>query len=144
MDAVIVVGPPGSGKSTYAREVMNEYKSVREINRDNFRFGVVQPGGSWATWSHNSKDEKMVTSLWKKYFDECVKMGYDLIFTDASYCDPNKTSSLIGKLESLGYKVHTIYMQVSLEECIRRDLIRGKMSVGKEVVEKFWRKMYGN
>lgn len=143
MYATIIYGAPGSGKSTMAAKHREISPGTHELNRDNLRFGVVQPGGDWTTWKFHSRDEKMVTILWKTSLKFCVEEGKEILITDSTYCDKNRRDALVAQLKGFGYTVSLVKLDVPLDVLIERDAARGRFSVGKDVVEKFWRKLNG-
>lgn len=48
MRAIVTVGVPASGKSTFAKEM--ELEGYQDINRDFIRFEFVAPGKNWSNY----------------------------------------------------------------------------------------------
>lgn len=139
---VIIYGAPASGKSTLAKQYRE--KGYYELNRDNIRFGVVQPGGDWTTWNgfkKGNKDEDLVTKLWRRMFDYLTGTGQDIVISDTN-CHKGRREGLINDLKGLGYDVLVTFLHVPLEELLIRDQDRGKMAVGEEVITDMFNKLY--
>ena len=60
MKLILTVGISASGKTTWAE---TQKHCMVNINRDNIRFNIVQPGSDWKTYKHNKKNEKRVTEI---------------------------------------------------------------------------------
>lgn len=133
--AWILYGPPASGKSTGAANLVF-YCGYTEINRDNIRFNEVMPGGDWTCWKWGL--EKQVTQIWNRKLEEAMADGVNIVISDTNM-DRNKREGLVKRLEANGYEVNLNLYTLPLEELIARDAKRGKMSVGADIVEKFWR-----
>lgn len=132
--AVIIYGAPASGKSTRAKLYRDQ--GYYELNRDNIRFGVVQPGGDWTTWNgfkKGNKDEDLVTKVWRRMFEYHTSKGNDIVISDTN-CVKGKREGLFCDLKALGYEVTLECMSVPLLELLERDKKRGKMSVGEKVI----------
>ena len=139
---VLIYGVPGSGKSTRAKFYRDQ--GYYELNRDNIRFGVVQPGGDWTTWNgfkKGNKDEDLVTKVWRRMFEYHTSQGNDIVISDTN-CHKGRREGLFYDLKALGYEVTLEHMSVSLLELLERDKKRGKMSVGNKVITEMFNKLY--
>ena len=140
--AVLIYGAPASGKSTLAKQYRE--KGYYELNRDNIRFGVVQPGGDWTTWNgfkKGNKDEDLVTKLWRRMFDYLTGTGQDIVISDTN-CHKGRREGLLSELKGLGYEVEMVHLSVSLLELLIRDSKRGKMAVGEKVITDKFTELY--
>jgi predicted kinase len=140
--AVIIYGAPASGKSTRAKFYRDQ--GYYELNRDNIRFGVVQPGGDWTTWNgfeKGNKDEDLVTKIWRSMFEYLTGTGKDVVISDTN-CQKNRREGLFYGLKALGYEVTLEHMCVPLMELLERDKKRGKMAVGGKVITDMFNKLY--
>lgn len=132
MHCIIVAGAPASGKSTYARQWVEA--GYVEINRDNIRFSVIDPGGNWTTYKFNKKKEKEVTRIWFSRTLNAALMCRNIIISD-TLCNKDKRQDVIDYCKDLGYTVDVLILNPSLEELVRRDKERGVFSVGEKVIE---------
>lgn len=127
MRAIITVGAPGSGKSTWASEFMQERGEThgeqwQESNRDWIRFNRVQPGGNWGTW--NWKREAEVTNIQNAEIAMCAQYGYNLIVSDTN-TDIERRNALSARLQALGYEVeYKAFMDTPFETMVKRDAVR--------------------
>ena len=135
MQAVITVGAPGCGKSTLAREIIQEGEAKGEtwveINRDVIRFTKVQPGGTWATWKWKLEDR--VTEIQNDMIQHAATARVNVIISDTNTNFQGRMA-LNRKLQELGYEVsyHT-FEDVSFEEMVKRDAVRHN-GVGAHVI----------
>ena len=139
MRANIIYGPSGSGKSTLAFMAHEINKGSVQIERDIIRFKVLKLG-DWETYHFNQRTENLVDAYWKHYIIDAHDWGQDIIVSD-TLCSKKIRNKAIMLLQDLGYKVNLHQMQTPLEECIKRDAKRGKMSVGEDVIRKQWERI---
>lgn len=139
MKAVLVYGAPGAGKSTLAKEYVEE--GFTEINRDNIRFSMVDPGGDWTTYRFNKKNEKFVTSIWNQRLDEATFNMKSVVISD-TLCNKQKRQNVVDYLKELGYTdITLVELNPPLEELLKRDRERGRWSVGEGVVRQKWEEL---
>ena len=135
----MLVGIPGSGKSTYAKQVVAKDPSnwVR-INNDDLR--AMMNGSVW------SQDyEKMVTDARNYLIRDALKRGKSVIIDNLNlnrrhFDDVCK----IAKSVNSDIMVYEKSFYISLEDAIERDSKReGKAKVGEEVIKKWWKESGG-
>lgn len=124
--ALITVGISASGKSTYAKEWLNESPSTRvEVNRDNIRRSIVEENGevfTWAKW--NWKNEKRVTEIALDAMVDAATQGKDIIVSDTNL-NQGRLDNLISSLKDKGYStVEVKEFPVTIEEAWKRDAAR--------------------
>ena len=137
-NAWIVYGPPGSGKTTKARELIEGMESVFHLERDRIRFDILKLG-DWNTYRFSPQKEYIVDALWKY----CIlRNEHDNIVISDTLCKKADRENLIALLEWMGYDVKLVRMDTSLDECIERDKFRENLSVGEEVIKRMWRKCH--
>lgn len=139
--ATIIYGPSASGKSTEARKYVE--KGYTEVNRDNIRFSVIDPGGNWTTYHFNKKNEKEVTRIWFEQLRNAAFEGENVVISDTLLSE-SKRNIVVDELLDLGYQISVIFLHAPLEELIRRDAARGVFSVGENVIKNQWRTLYEN
>ena len=134
---VLLRGVPGSGKSTAALQLMNDFPDqfVR-VNRDDIRmmmFGEYHFSGDDA----NTK-EKAVTQVEHSLIKSAIKAGKRPL-VDATNLNRQSVKGILRIAGAHGMAVDHIDFEVSQEEAIKRDAGRAK-KVGEDVIKKFFQK----
>ena len=130
MKLILTVGISASGKTTWAES----QKNIVNINRDNIRFSVVQPGSDWSTYKHNKKNEKRVTELELNAATEVTKFGSDIIISNTNL--NSKTREFWKDFaKHHNYEFEIKEFPIALEEAIKRDNLR-QNGVGEQVIRK--------
>lgn len=116
----LMVGCPGSGKSTWVREhfaTLEGYTAI--VSRDDIRFSMV------------TEDEEYFSKENEVYnkFIEDIKFGLsyaDNVIADATHLNENSRGKLLRKLGSVlkGVKVNAIVMRVPVEVALSQNEIR--------------------
>jgi predicted kinase len=134
----ILKGLPASGKSTWSKAKIDQYPNqYKRINKDDLREMLDN--------SHWSKDnEKFVLKIRDLMIKEALKNGKHVISDDTNLVPKHEARMReLAKehFEETGeqVKVEVKFFDISVEECIQRDLKRGR-SVGERVI----RSMYKN
>jgi predicted kinase len=137
---IILRGIPGSGKSTYAKQLVEENpNSYKRINRDDLRAmfdnGTVSKG-----------NEKFVKQVRDILITKALEDGKHVIVDDTNLSESNMT-----RIQQLVYefnKAHNDHvtvelkeMETSLEESIARDAKREK-KVGEKVIRNMHRQFF--
>jgi len=127
LEAIVLVGIPGCGKSTYASMLQSLY-GYEIIERDQIRLEMMKQKGL-----QSAKDTRVDFTKWNWSWEgEVTDKQYALI---NSYSNKNKSlvlsdtnlkyrESLIKFLEALGYQVMVQYLYTPLHVCLQRDLER--------------------
>ena len=122
--AYILIGLPGSGKSTLRNEMIAEGRANRYLNKDDIR----------ESFPHASEREihnHFISEL------EIIAIGGRDIILDNTHLNKRTVNQFRGILERNGYDIEEIVLNTSVEECIRRDILRrkeGKRYVGRSVI----------
>lgn len=127
---IILVGLPGSGKSTWAKKLIsqnpNQYKRV---NKDELR--LMLDNGKWSRDS-----EKLVLALRDTIILQALENGKHVIVDDTNLAPRHKA-----RIEQLVKGKATVAVQdftgASLEYCIKQDLLR-TASVGEQVIRRMY------
>lgn len=120
---IMLRGLPGSGKSTWARELArNGY--VR-VNKDDLR--AMLNDGKW-----NKHNEKFVLLIRDQIIRNALACGKSVVVDDTNFAAKHR-EVLSGIAKEYGATFETKFFDVDVEECIKRDLKRAN-SVGEKVI----------
>jgi predicted kinase len=129
---LILLGLPASGKSTFANNLLlkNPGSWVRS-NKDLLR--------EMAHASHWSKaNEKFIVKLRDQIILMALEDGKHVVIDDTNFGRHiDHIRELVKGLATV--EINDSFLQVPVEECIRRDLLRSR-SVGKDVIMEMYRK----
>lgn len=123
----ILVGLPGSGKSTRAKEIQsNRPGEYVRINKDDLR-AMMFDG------RHSKAREEVVKSVRDDIITNALYKGYNVIVDDTNL-NPVHIERIEELVESIrdesglevAIEIDDSFLQVPLEECIKRDLRRGE------------------
>lgn len=137
LKAILTVGVSASGKSTFAKELVDTQPNWTEINRDWIRFNVVAPNTDWNSYKFSSKNEKDVTQIQFEMLNQAWIDEQNVIISDTNL-NPKVRARMIELLDDFDYEVEIKEFPVSFEEAIRRDRYRLN-GVGQEVIYKQWK-----
>lgn len=126
----IMVGPPASGKSTWAAKHCN---NAYVVSRDNIRFELLKPNEPY--FCHEN-------AVWEKYvaaIKDFLQHGKDVI-ADATHNDHFSRNKLFRALKNIECNIVLIVMGTSKEECLNRNYKRkGVQHVPNNVIEDFYK-----
>lgn len=127
---IMLKGLPASGKSTWAKEKINENSNYIRINKDDIRESIT---GKWTP-----KKEKNVISIRNSLIKAGISLGKNVIIDDTNL-NPKHEQSLKTLAQELGveFEVNDSFLKVPVEECVERDIKRDK-SVGYKVIYKMY------
>lgn len=130
MKLLILSGLPGSGKSTFAKQFVRDNKDWIRINRDDLR---NMRGEYWIP-----KQEDLITEM----EDQCVlsafSNGFNVVLDSTNLNQERSKSRYIKYKQSYpNLQVEYKFIDIPLEECIKRDLVRPN-SVGSKVIERMY------
>ncbi|MEA5472240.1 AAA family ATPase, partial [Spirulina sp. 06S082] len=127
---LVLIGLPASGKSSYAKELLleNPGRWVR-TNKD-----LLREMAHASYWSQ--KNEKFILKLRDQIILMALEAGKHVIVDDTNFGYHVEHIKELVKGKAL-VEVNDSFLEVPLEECIRRDLERPR-SVGKEVIMKMY------
>lgn len=122
---IILKGLPASGKSTYAKKLIDEnVGAYKRVNKDDIR--AMLDNGKW------SKDnEKFVLNVRDQLILLALDNGKHIIVDDTNLA--TKHEARIRQLVKGKARVEVVKFDVDLEECIKRDLKRVN-SVGEKII----------
>jgi predicted kinase len=124
---ILTKGLPASGKTTWAKEYIQKYPETANLCKDDLRLQL----------SGTNKREKRIIKVRDLLTEYYFEQGYSVIWSDTNL-NPvhlSRATELAAKYQAeLTIKDFT---DVSLAECIRRDLVRAN-SVGQEAIEQMY------
>lgn len=127
----IMVGVPGSGKSTFLKKYFKDKENVKIVSRDAIRFSLVKPDEPYF-----SRENEVQLRFWKE-INKGLAEGKN-VFVD-------QTSLTIGARKKLlkniyGYdKCIALIMPTSLQTSIEQNRQRvGRACVPEEVIQQMW------
>jgi predicted kinase len=124
----VMKGLPASGKTTYAKQLVSTNgKPVKRVNRDDLRKmldnGVYSP-----------ENEELLVVLRDLMVRTMLMFGVDVVI-DETNLKPDAMEPFKKLVDAYGAKMEVLHLNVPVEECIARDLLRPN-SVGEEVIRK--------
>lgn len=135
---ILLKGLPGSGKSTWAKEMLKKYPGqYKRINKDDLR--SMFDDGKWS-----KANEKFIIFMRNRLIYEALMNGYNVIVDDTNLHPKHETTireiadDYKEHLEEMGQKGPVVveikdFTDVPLKDCIANDLKRAN-SVGKDVI----------
>lgn len=132
----LLVGIPGSGKSTWVREQLDS-ECKHWISRDAIRFEVVQEGEEYFS------KEKKVFGLFASAVQADIDSDFITdIYVDATHLNEASREKLLGRLKNLDkVNLNAIVFDIPLEVCLERNAQRtGRACVPETAI----RNMYNN
>lgn len=123
---ILLVGPPGSGKTTYAEKYITEHDNTIHLSSDKIR---AELWGSEATQGDNNE----VFSLMQSRAIEALNNGQSVVYDSTSMT--RKDRSYIISLCPKFVKIEAHVVWAPIETCIERDAARER-TVGKEVIDR--------
>lgn len=135
----ITVGVSASGKTTWVESLTDEelYNTVN-LNRDDIRFNMIRPGGTWKTYNPNG-NEAVAKRFQLRLAQLAVSFWARIIVSDTNLKSIDR-EFWRQFAKNNGYDFEIKEFPISLEEAIERDSKR-KNSVGEEVIRnqyKLW------
>lgn len=138
MKAILTIGIPCSGKSTWAERYCNLMASAVEINRDKLRMEIfkLERYNDYKMTKHN---ESLVTAEANELISKCAEQKYDIVISDTNL-NKKYRNILIEKLESLGYDVEIKIFDIEYFDAIKRNEKRKDKQVPRTVMYDMYRR----
>lgn len=138
--AIIMAGPPGAGKSTVIDKVLgDDSQGWRNVDSDRlFEPGLDRAGLSRKMPDEEAEARRPVRAKAKKSTDlmqNLTTQGRNGIIINGTGADPEKYHAIKRHLESLGYKTHMVFVNVTNDVSRQRNIERGKRPDGRLVPE---------
>lgn len=123
---ILLIGPPGVGKSTYANELTEFECNIVHLSSDNIRAEL------WGDASIQG-DNNEVFSLMQKRTIEALNNGKSVIYDSTNMTRKDRACIISQCPKFVHIEAHIIW--VPIEMCIERDVNRER-TVGKEVIDR--------
>lgn len=123
---ILLVGIPGSGKTTYAQTYIKEHLDTIHLSSDGIR---KELWGDEATQGDNNE----VFALMQKRAVEALNNGQNILY-DATNITRKDRAYIISQCPKFA-KIESHIIWAPIETCIERDATR-KRTVGKEVIDR--------
>ena len=113
----LLAGPPGSGKSTWARKWVENKSGAVIVSRDDIRFSLLKPEDDYFSREdevYNTFIQRAQTMLNSPYIKD--------VLIDATHLSPKARKKMLNALVIPDRaNVNCIYFSVPLETCIQRN-----------------------
>jgi predicted kinase len=124
---ILTKGLPASGKTTWAKEYIQKYPETANLCKDDLR---LQLGST-------NKREKRIIKVRDLLTEHYFEQGYSVIWSDTNLNPVHHRRATELATQYQAKLVIQDFTNVSLAECIRRDLVRSN-SVGQQVIEQMY------
>ena len=127
---MIMVGLPGSGKSTFARHYVEQspLMSTIWVSRDDIRYSFLSDGDEYFS------KEKEVFDFFVKAINEGLEKGKKVI-ADATHLNSRSRKKLLSRITVPNIQIEAWVMDTPLEECLKNNAKRsGRACVPDKVI----------
>lgn len=126
---IIMVGPPGCGKSSIAKKIADTYSNFVIVSPDNIRKELF---GDESIQKHNDEVFAVVYKRLSTYLNE----GRNVIY-DATNCRTTYRFKILDICKPIAKKIICLVSTVSMSECLRRNEMR-EYKVPENVIERMY------
>lgn len=114
---IVMVGIPGSGKSTYAKRLLEDHPDWKYVSRDEVRYQYVTDKDHYFDHEH------------EVYKEFCNRIDMHLaneqtVIADATHLTQKSRASLLNTLTIIPDKIIYIVFTTPFEECLERNRMR--------------------
>lgn len=126
---IMLVGPPGAGKTSYANKIKKKYMNFEIISPDEIRKELT---GNANDQSRNQEVFDKVYSRIAAYLSE----GYNVVY-DATNCRTAYRTKVVDFCSELATHMVCVIFTTSVSTCIQRNNERSRV-VPEDVIENMW------
>ena len=137
MKAIVCVGIPCSGKSTWARQYCKETGAV-EVNRDEWRLKLFDLE-YLEQYKYKWGFEQQVTQECESLIRDCARFGKDIVVSDTNL-NQGRRENLVNFLEVLGYEVELKDFEIEFFDALKRNEKRIGDKVPRQVIYDMYRR----
>lgn len=120
MKAIITVGIPTSGKTTFATDLIKSDLSYITLSRDPIRREMFKYDCVRNQYNCTPENERLITNRLLEQIRDAHRDGKNIIFTDSNLRF-KYIRSLLSFLEKLGYQVEIKMFKITFMESLRRN-----------------------
>lgn len=113
---VLMMGVPGSGKTTYAKKMMGDYDIY--VSRDEIRFGLVREDEPY----FSKEDEVLQTFI--RTINDALPIAQRYVIADATHLNMGSRAKILKNLHNKPDSVYVVYVAVSLQTALERNAQR--------------------
>ena len=122
----LMMGCPGSGKSTFIEKNMSMFNSPKIISRDKIRFSLLKEGDDYFS------KENEVFKRFIKDINNSLNRGYGDTIVDATHISQGSRRKLLNAVQSNYDEVIVIWVKVPLSIALERNKGRDGLSLVPE------------
>ena len=126
---VIMVGPPGSGKTTIATKLESDYGFVR-ICPDDIREEIT------GNASNQDRNEEVFAKVYSR-LSEYLNQGFNVVY-DATNCRTAYRFKILNVVQGLTDKIICMVSTTSIGDCLERNKNRYERNVPEDVIERMY------
>lgn len=123
---IILCGPPGSGKTTYAEKYLSKHANTAYLSSDQIRKEM------WGNEAIQGDNNEIFGRMQTRTVDG-LNFGYDVIYDATNMARKDRAGIIAACPKFAKIEAHIIWAPI--ETCIERDAAR-KRTVGKEVIDR--------
>lgn len=129
----VLVGLPGSGKTTLAKDMANINIKSKHISSDAIRAELFGD-------ENNQENNGLVFEEMKRRTKEYLKEGYNVIY-DSTNINHKRRVALLNEFKNIPCKKVCVYFATPIEKCIKNDTNRDR-SVGYDVIIRMYKSLH--
>ena len=132
-ELVLMMGVPGSGKSTYARNIL-KYGDIY-VSRDEIRYSMLTDEDDYF-----AKENEVIKTFIQYIDDALIDTQYQgKVYADATHLSPKGRAQVLNQLKNKN-KVSVIYLDVPLNVILARNAQReGRALVPENVIRRMYK-----
>lgn len=128
----VLIGVPGSGKSTWAKKMCDECGAYW-VSRDKIRFSYLKEDDDYFAY------EEQVINDFVAEIQNAIYDRFPTIIADATHLTYKSRNQLLSQIYLQGYAVVYVYFNTSLETALERNAQRsGRARVPDSVIERMY------
>jgi predicted kinase len=135
MEAVILVGIPTSGKSTFAKQLESEGWFV--LSRDSLREQIFGKN-----YKQNRKDEEFITEMYDRLLESAISEKMSIVL-DNTHCRDKYIRQAMNYFKGTKYHVFIKFFEIGFYHALYRNVIR-YIKTGKWIPIHVIENMYNN
>lgn len=135
-DLYIMVGIPGSGKSSYVKQKCNNDDNSLRVSRDEIRYNILKENDAYFS------KEKEVFNQFIQEINRLLHMGFT-VYADATHINEVSRAKVINNIDDrvIG-SLNAIYMNTPYSICkIRNEKRYGREKVPEKVIDQMFKKL---